>query len=51
MIDEKIAGSLNFTDKKAAWTKEEFLAAVRILLMEENTLFESLDISWRNIRN
>lgn len=43
LIDEKIAGSLNFTDKKAAWTKEGFLAAVRILLMEENTLFESLD--------
>ena len=43
LIDEKIAGSQAFPDKKAAWTKEGFLAAVRILLMEENTLFESLD--------
>ena len=43
LIDEKITGSQAFPDKKAAWTKEGFLAAVRILLMEENTLFESLD--------
>ncbi len=43
LMDEKIAGSQKFPDKKSAWTKEGFLAAVRILLMEENTLFESLD--------
>lgn len=43
LIDEKIAKSRKFPDKKAAWTKEGFLAAVRVLLMEENTLFESLD--------
>lgn len=43
LIDEKIAGSQKFPDKKSAWTKEGFLAAIRILLMEENTLFESLD--------
>lgn len=33
LIDERVA----------AWTKEGFLEAVRILLSEENTLFESLD--------
>lgn len=43
LIDEKIAGSPAFPDKGDAWTKEGFLAAVRILLLEENTLFESLD--------
>lgn len=30
-------------DSRTAWTKEGFLAAVRMLLTEENTLFESLD--------
>lgn len=43
LIDEKIEGSREFPDKKAAWTKDGFLAAVRLLLTEENTLFESLD--------
>lgn len=43
LIDEKIAGSQEFPDKKTAWTKEGFLAAIRILLSEENTLYESLD--------
>lgn len=43
LMDEKIAGSDSFPTKKAAWTKEGFLAAVRVLLSEENTLFESLD--------
>ena len=43
LIDEKVAGSQAYPDKKNAWTKEGFLAAVRILIMEENTLFESLD--------
>lgn len=43
LIDEKISGSLYFPDKKAAWTKEVFHNALRILMLEENTLFESLD--------
>lgn len=42
LIDEGIAGSGAFSDKRAAWTKEGFLEAVRSLLMEQNTLFESL---------
>lgn len=43
LIDEKVAGSQEFPDQEAAWTKDGFLAAVRLLLLEENTLFESLD--------
>ncbi len=43
LIDEKIAGSPEFPDGEVAWTREGFLAAVRLLLSEENTLFESLD--------
>lgn len=43
LIDERLSGSEEFPDRKSAWTKEGFLAAVRKLLSEENTLFESLD--------
>lgn len=43
LIDEKIAGSVDFPSKNDAWTKNGFLVAVRALLAEENTLFESLD--------
>lgn len=43
LIDEKIAGNSQFPGKNEAWTKDGFLAAVRMLLAEENTLFESLD--------
>ena len=43
LMDEYIVGSEDFPDKKEVWTKEGFLTAVRRLLTEENTLFESLD--------
>ncbi|MEZ3433836.1 MAG: AAA-like domain-containing protein [Lachnospiraceae bacterium] len=43
LIDVQIAGNKEFPDKTAAWTKNGFLAAARILLTENNTLFESLD--------
>lgn len=43
LMDEKIAGSESFPTKEDAWTKDGFLAAVRMLLTEENTLFESMD--------
>ena len=43
LMDEKIAGSEGFPKKRDAWTKEGFLSAVRMLLTEENTLFESMD--------
>ncbi|MDO4338966.1 MAG: AAA-like domain-containing protein [Eubacteriales bacterium] len=42
LIDEKITGTESFADKKSAWTMQGFLEAVRILLSEKNTLFESL---------
>ena len=43
IIDENISGTENFPTKSDAWTKDGFLKAVRIVLTEENTLFESLD--------
>lgn len=42
MLDEEIPGSEGFPDKKSAWTKEGILKAVKMLLSEKNTLFESL---------
>ncbi|MDO4337601.1 MAG: AAA-like domain-containing protein [Eubacteriales bacterium] len=42
LIDERVSGSKEFPDKQAAWTKKGFLKAVRILLAEPNTLFDSL---------
>lgn len=41
LLDEKIGGE-NERSKKDAWTREGFLKAVRMMLMESNTLFESL---------
>lgn len=42
LVDERIAGSEEFLNKQAAWTRDGILSAVRILLLEKNTLFESL---------
>lgn len=42
IIDECITGSVAFPDKKSAWTKEGLLEAIKILLGEPNTLFDSL---------
>lgn len=41
LMDEKIGGE-DREAKKRAWTKDGFLEAVRMLLMENNTLFDSL---------
>jgi hypothetical protein len=41
-MDETVAGSREFPNKAAAWTKEGFLEALKLLLAEKNTLFESL---------
>lgn len=41
-IDERLAGGNEYSDGHSAWTKEGFLAAVRMLLAEPNTLFDSL---------
>ncbi|MCI8692942.1 MAG: hypothetical protein HFH91_09430, partial [Lachnospiraceae bacterium] len=42
LMDEEIAGSGEFPDRQAAWSREGLLAAEKILLMEKNTLFDSL---------
>ena len=42
LIDERVAGSAKYPDRKAAWTKAGMAEAVKILLEEKNTLFESL---------
>lgn len=42
LMDEQVAGSEGYLDKKAAWTHTGFLEAVKILLNEKNTLFESM---------
>ncbi len=42
MLDEQVAGSGEYPDKKSAWTKEGFLEALKKLLKENNPLFDSL---------
>ena len=43
LMDEKVYRRETDFDRSKAWTKEGFLTAVRMLLTEENTLFDSLD--------
>ena len=42
LMDEKVYRDENEFERNKAWTKEGFLTAVRMLLTEENTLFDSL---------
>lgn len=42
LLDERIAGGEKFPDRSSTWTKEGLLEAVKMLLSEKNTLFESL---------
>ncbi|MCD7882924.1 MAG: hypothetical protein LUI87_04330 [Lachnospiraceae bacterium] len=42
LLDEEIAGSDEFPDRSAAWTAEGINEAVKLLLTEQNALFESL---------
>ena len=42
MLDEEIAGSAGFPDKASAWSESGVEEAVKRLLSEKNTLFESL---------
>ncbi|MCC8044934.1 MAG: ATP-binding protein [Clostridiales bacterium] len=41
-MDEKIAGSENYPDKSSAWTNGGFQEAVKLILNETNTLYQSL---------
>ena len=42
LLDENVSGSAEFPEKKDAWTKAGITDAVRMLMQEKNTLFESL---------
>lgn len=42
LIDEEISDSKGFPDKHSAWTEAGFQVALKLLLSEKNTLFESL---------
>lgn len=42
IIDEDVSTQKEFHSKKSAWTQPGFLEALRIILSEKNTLFESL---------
>ncbi len=42
LLDEKIAGSGHFPDEVSAWTRDGALEAVKLLISEKNTLFDSL---------
>lgn len=43
LLDEVVSKKEKYGSKKAAWTQEGFHEAIRLLLSEQNTLFESLD--------
>jgi hypothetical protein len=42
IIDEKIVNTNGINDLKSAWTREGIVEAVKLLISEKNTLFESL---------
>ncbi|MCD8015628.1 MAG: ATP-binding protein [Lachnospiraceae bacterium] len=42
LLDEEIAGTDEFPDRSAAWTAEGVNEAVKLILTEQNALFESL---------
>ncbi len=42
IIDERLMGSRDYPSGSAAWSRSGFLEAVKLLLAEKNTLFDSL---------
>lgn len=42
ILDEELPGSKDFPDKSSAWTEKGFYEAEKILVKEDNTLYESL---------
>lgn len=42
VMDEKIEDGVTFTDKKSVWTRRGFLEAEKIVVKENNTLYQSL---------
>ena len=51
IMDEILPGRKDFQEKKEIWTQTGFLAAVKELLTESNTLFDDMVKKWRTIRN
>lgn len=43
IMDEELPGTADFDSIAKAWSREGFLAAERILILEKNTLFDSLN--------
>lgn len=43
IMDEELPGTDGFPDHHASWSRKGFLEAVRILVSEKNTLFDSLN--------
>lgn len=43
IMDEELPEKQEFENRSDAWSKEGFLAAVRMLILEKNTLFDSLN--------
>ncbi len=41
-MDEEVAGTSRFKDKKSAWTLEGFYEAERMIVKEDNTLYQSM---------
>lgn len=41
-MDEELAGSEEYPDRSAAWTRDGFLTAVKLLMEDVNPLFDSL---------
>ena len=41
-LDERVVGTKEFPDKRDAWTKEGFYEAEKLLVKEDNTLYQSL---------
>ncbi len=42
LMDEVVFGTNHFKTKEEVWTKAGFLEAIKLILMEKNTLFDSL---------
>ncbi len=42
VLDEEVTNNLDFPNKSSAWTKEGFLEAEKIIVKEDNTLYQSL---------
>ncbi len=42
LLDERIANTADFLERKDAWTREGVLEVLRLFLKEPNTLFDDM---------